>query len=47
MEDRMDSKGWGKLQLIGDSPHMAQHMVVAHLALAKLPPHRKRKVGTR
>ena len=46
MEDRMDgmedSKGWGKLQLIGDSSHTAQHTVGAHPALAKLPPHRKR-----
>ena len=42
MEDRMDSKGWGDLQLIGDSPHMAQHMVGTHPALAKLLPRRKR-----
>ena len=47
MEDRMDSKGWGKLQLIGDSPHTVQHTVGTHPALAKLPPHRKRQVGTR
>ena len=42
MEDRLDGKGWGKLQLIGDSPQMAQHMVAAHPALAKLPPRRER-----
>ena len=42
MGDRIDSKGWGKLQLIGDRPHTVQHMVGAHPALAKLPPCRKR-----
>ena len=47
MEDRMDSKGWGKLQLIGNSPHMVQNTVGAHPALAKLLPRRKRWVGTR
>ena len=47
MEDRMDSKEWGQLQLISHSPHMAQHTVGAHPALAKLLPRRKRQVGTR
>ena len=42
MEDGMNSKGWEQLQLIGNSPHTAQHTVGAHSALAKLPPHRKR-----
>ena len=46
MEDRMDSKGWGKLQLIGDSPHTVPHMVRAHAALAQLPSCREREVGS-
>ena len=47
MEDRMYSKGWGELQLICNSPHMVQHMVGAHPALAKLSTCRKKQVGTR
>ena len=47
MEDRVDSKGWGKLQLICNSPHTAQHTVGTHPALAKLPSHRKGQVSTR
>ena len=47
MEGRMDSKGWGKLQFICDSPHTAQHMVGTHPALAKLPSRRNGQVSTR
>ena len=47
MEDRMDSKGWRKLQLIGTSTHTAQHMIGAHPALAQLLARRNRQVGTR
>ena len=46
MEDRMDSKGWRKLQLISNSTHMVQYTIGAHPALAQLPVRRKRKVGT-
>ena len=42
MENRMDSKGWRKLQLIGNSTHTAQHTVGAHPTLAQLPARRKR-----
>ena len=47
MENRMDSKGWRKLQLISNSTHMAQYMIGTYPALAQLPARRKRKVGTR
>ena len=45
MENRMDSKGWKKLQLISNSTHTAQYTIGAHLALAQLPSCREREVG--
>ena len=46
MENWMDSKRWGELQLISNSSHTTQHTVGAHPTLAQLPARRKRKVGT-